>query len=161
MSDNEFETGDAGAANITLVEAGRRKAGSLLMMKLSFPCKVTNMSTAKPGKHGSAKAMIVAKDIFTDKQYEETFGTGDMIQAPVVTKTEYNCLDLEESGVVQLLTPEGEMKEDISLPSASHLSHLEKQLKAILDLGKKEALVIVQKWGNLEQMIAVREGQDM
>ena len=86
MSDNEFEQGDAGSANITLVEAGRRKPGSLLMMKGEFPCKVINFSTAKPGKHGSAKAMITGKDIFTDKQYEETFGTGDMIPAPVVVK---------------------------------------------------------------------------
>mgnify|MGYP006090462249 CR=1 FL=1 len=91
MSDeeNEFIQGDSGAADITLVEAGRRKPGSLLMMKEEWPCKVTNFSTAKPGKHGSAKAMIVAKDIFTDKQYEETFGTGDMIPAPVVVNTEY------------------------------------------------------------------------
>ena len=70
MSDNEFIQGDAGAANITLVEAGRRKPGSLLMMKGEFPCKVVSFSTAKPGKHGSAKAMITGKDIFTDKQYE-------------------------------------------------------------------------------------------
>ena len=84
-----------------------------------------------------------------------------MIQAPVVTKTEYNCLDLEENGTLQLLTPEGEMKEDISLPTASHLSHLEKVLRTILDAGKKEALVVVQKWGNLEQMVQVREGADM
>ena len=67
MSDNEFEQGDAGSTLYTFVEAGRRKAGSVLMMKETFPCKVVNMSTAKPGKHGSAKAMIVAKDIFTDK----------------------------------------------------------------------------------------------
>ena len=103
MSDNEFEVGDSGAANITLVEAGRRKPGSLLMMKGEFPCKVVSFSTAKPGKHGSAKAMITGKDIFTDKQYEETFGTGDMIQAPVVTKTEYNCLDVTAEGALQLL----------------------------------------------------------
>ena len=91
MSDeeNEFIQGDSGAADIQLVEAGRRKPGSLLMMKEEWPCKVTQFSTAKPGKHGSAKAMITAKDIFTDKQYEETFGTGDMIPAPVVVNTEY------------------------------------------------------------------------
>jgi hypothetical protein len=40
-------------------------------------------------------------------QYEETFGTGDMIQAPVVVNTEYNCLDIDEEGVCQLLTPDG------------------------------------------------------
>ena len=96
MSDAEleFEVTDAGASSETLVEAGRRKPGSLLMMKGEFPCKVTQFSTAKPGKHGSAKAMITGKDIFTDKQYEETFGTGDMIPAPVVVNTEYTCIDL-------------------------------------------------------------------
>ena len=150
MSDNEFEQGDSGAANITLQEAGRRKPGSLLMMKGEFPCKVTAFSTAKPGKHGSAKAMITGKDIFTDKQYEETFGTGDMIPCPVVVKTEYNCLDCGDDGTLQLLTPSGEMKEDISLPTASHLSDLEKLLKSILTAGKREALVVVQKWGDLE-----------
>ena len=83
-SENEFEKGDAGATNTHLVEAGRAKPGSLIMLKETFPCKVTAFSTAKPGKHGSAKAMITGKDIFTDKQYEETFGTGDMTPAPTV-----------------------------------------------------------------------------
>ena len=161
MSDNEFIQGDAGAANITLVEAGRRKPGSLLMMKGEFPCKVVSFSTAKPGKHGSAKAMITGKDIFTDKQYEETFGTGDMIQAPVVSNTEYTCIDCTPEGVLQLLSADGNMKEDVSLPTASHLKDLEKQLRSILEEGKKEALVRIQKWGDIEQMIAVREGADI
>ena len=65
--DNQFEQGDAGASITELAEAGRMKPGSLLMMKETFPCKVTAFSTAKPGKHGSAKAMITGKDIFTDK----------------------------------------------------------------------------------------------
>merc|ERR1719454_2484630 len=130
--DNEFIKGDAGAANIELKEAGRRNAGQLIMMKEgTFPCKVTNLSTAKPGKHGSAKAMIVAKDIFTDKQYEETFGTGDMIPVPVVKKTEYVCIDCDGEGVLSLMTPEGEMKEDLSCPSEAHLSDLEKRIREI------------------------------
>ena len=161
MSDNEFEKGDAGGAKITYVEAGRRKIGSLLIMKEQWACKVTAFSTAKPGKHGSAKAMITGKDIFTDKQYEETFGTGDNIPAPIVTKTEYTCLDCDEAGVCQLLTPAGDIKEDLNLPPNAHLAHLEKQLRAILEEGKKEALVTVQKWGDEEQIVMVREGQEM
>ena len=86
-SSTEFEKGDAGASNTELTEAGRAEPNSLIMIK-NFPCKVTGFSTAKPGKHGSAKAMLVGKDIFTDKQYEETFGTGDMIPKPIVSKTE-------------------------------------------------------------------------
>merc|ERR1712170_294261 len=117
MSDdeNEFEKTDAGSSSTTLVEAGRRKPGSLLMMKDTFPCKVTAFSTAKPGKHGSAKAMISAKDIFTDKQYDETFGTGDMIPRPIVSKTEYQCIDVDDAQLT-LMDKEGGMKEDCNLP---------------------------------------------
>ena len=158
MSDNEFEKGDADASLIELCEAGRRKIGSLIMMKETFPCKVTAISTAKPGKHGSAKAMIVAKDIFTDKQYEETFGTGDMIPVPVVKKQEMVCMDCDDDGVLQLLTPEGEVKEDLSMPTAAHLKDLEKTLRDILAAGKVEALVAFQRWGEKEQVTAIREG---
>ena len=84
-----------------------------------------------------------------------------MIPAPVVVKTEYVCIDLTPDGVLQLLTPDGNMKEDINLPTHSHLKDLEKELRAVLDAGKKEALVVVQKWGDLEQMIVVREGNDI
>ena len=161
MSDNEFEKGDAGAANIELAEAGRMKPGSLLIMKETFPCKVTGFSTAKPGKHGSAKAMITGKDIFTDKQYEETFGTGDMIPRPVVQKTEFQCLDVDDAGVLMLLTAEGEMKEDLNLPTESHLSDVAKTIKRVLEDGKRECLVTVQKWGEREQVCAAREGNEM
>ena len=142
-SENEFEKGDAGATNTKLVEAGRAKPGSLIMLKdCTFPCKVTAFSTAKPGKHGSAKAMITGKDIFTDKQYEETFGTGDMTPAPIVVTTEYNCISID-GDALQLLTPEGEMKEDINLPTESHLSEISSKIKQICDAGKKECLVTV------------------
>ena len=161
MSDNEFDQGDAGASNTELKEAGRMKPGSLLIMKETYPCKVTAFSTAKPGKHGSAKAMITGKDIFTDKQYEETFGTGDMIPAPVVNKLEMQCLFVDEDGNMQLLRPDGEIKEDLALPTESHLSDIASKIKAICDAGTKECLVQVQTWGDREQAVAVREGNDI
>ena len=108
-SGEDFDQGDSGASKTELAEAGRMKPGSLIMMKEEFPCKVTAFSTAKPGKHGSAKAMISAKDIFTDKQYEETFGTGDMIPRPVIAKTEYNCIDVDEDGALSLMDDEGNL----------------------------------------------------
>lgn len=159
MSDEDFATGNAGSATTIFVEAGRRKIGSLLMMKEEFPCKVTAFSTAKPGKHGSAKAMITGKDIFTDKQYEETFGTGDNIPAPVVQKQEYNCIS-EDDGVLTLMDQQGELKENLNLPTEEHLSDVAKLIKKILEDGKKECLVSVQRWGEREQVIAAREGAD-
>ena len=161
-SENEFIQGAAGSDNITFVEAGRRKPGSLLMMKGEFPCKVVSFSTAKPGKHGSAKAMITGKDIFTDKQYEETFGTGDQIPAPVVVNTEYTCIDIDEDGVLMLMDPNGEMKEDVSLPlNRDHLKDQCKLAREIIKAEKKALLVRIQKWGDLEQVVGVREGEDL
>merc|ERR1712166_1228128 len=113
--------------NITLEEAGRMMPGKVLMMEDVFPCKVTAFATAKPGKHGSAK------DIVTAKQYEETFGTGDMIPAPIVTKQEYQLLDLDEDeGNLTLMDmASGEMKEDLNLPTANHMSDVCKEIKRI------------------------------
>ena len=158
-SENEFDKGDAGSSKTELTEAGRAKPGSLVMIK-DFPCKVTAFSTAKPGKHGSAKAMLTGKDIFTDKQYEETFGTGDMIPKPIVTKTEYQCIDVVDGFLSLMQMDTGEMKEDIKLPSEEHLNTVAKRIKEIVDAGKKECLVTVQVWGEKEQACAVREGGD-
>merc|ERR1711957_1143263 len=118
--DNQFIQGDSGALDIELVEAGRRKPGSLLMMKETFPCKVVGFSTAK--------------------QYEESYGTGDMIPAPVVVNTEYQCIDLEDDGTLILMTKDGEMKEDLKLSDAGHLKTMAKEIKKIQDDGKKECL---------------------
>ena len=161
MSENEFEQGESGALNTELAEAGRMKPGSYIIMKEQWPCKVTAFSTAKPGKHGSAKAMITAKDIFTDKQYEETFGTGDMIPRPIVTKTESTCLCYDDDGKMDIMLADGTMKEDLNLPTESHLSEVVVNIKRIIDAGTKECLVTVQKWGEKEQVVSVREGQDM
>ena len=151
MSDeNEFDAGDSGANITELKEAGRMKPGSLIIMKEQFPCKVTAFSTAKPGKHGSAKAMITAKDIFTDKQYDETFGTGDMIPAPIVKKVELTAIAYDDDGVLQLMTPDGELKEDLNLPTEGHLTDIAANIKRIIDAGAKECLVTYQKYGDKE-----------
>ena len=159
MSDNEFEQGDAGSSITELAEAGRMKPGSLIMLKSEFPCKVVSFSTAKPGKHGSAKAMITGKDIFTDRQYEETFGTGDMIPRPVVKKLELNCICVDGE-FLQCLLPNGEMKEDCKLPTEAHLEDVRKRIEAILEAGTKECLVTIQQWGERQQVILCREGND-
>ena len=44
-------------------------------MLKSHPCKIIEFSTAKTGKHGSSKALIVGIDIFTGKKVEESVGT--------------------------------------------------------------------------------------
>lgn len=83
-----FEKGDAGAADCTPSTAGEIKKGGFIMLK-GNPCKVIEYSTAKPGKHGSAKATIVGVDIFTNKKYEDSWPTSASVMVPNVVRTEH------------------------------------------------------------------------
>ena len=59
-------------------------------MCLTVPClhrlwQVIDYSTSKTGKHGHAKAKIVALDIFTQRKYEDICPTSHNMVAPVGT----------------------------------------------------------------------------
>ena len=94
--DETFEVTDAGASMFEKTDTNRLKNGSLVMIK-GAPCKVTEVSTAKPGKHGSAKVILKGKDILTAKVYECTFHAGDMVDAPIVKRNEYTLLNIDET----------------------------------------------------------------
>merc|ERR1719146_507519 len=114
MSDNEdetFEVTDAGASMCEKTDTNRLKPGSLVMIK-GNPCKVTETSTAKPGKHGSAKVILKGRDILTAKVYEWTFHAGDMVDAPIVKRVEYTLLNLDDNAL-KLLDGNGEIKSDV------------------------------------------------
>ena len=64
-------------------------------MLKDFPCKVIEYSTAKSGKHGSAKASIVGLDIFTNKKYEDGWSTSHNVRVPVIKKTELKVVDVD------------------------------------------------------------------
>ena len=156
--DEQFETTDAGATMCEKTDTNRLKVGSLIMIK-GFPCKVTEASTAKPGKHGSAKVILKARDILTAKVYECTFHAGDMVDAPIVVRQEFTVLNID-GDALELLTPEGEVKSDVNLPEDEHLRDVTNKIREIFEAGKKECLVTVLKTLGKEQVIEVREGND-
>ena len=142
MADNEeFENADTGAAKVEKVESQRLKNGSLVMIK-GNPCKVTDVSTAKPGKHGSAKVILKGKDILTNKQYDCTYHSGDMVDAPITKRDEYTLLNIDDN-TLELLDKNGEIKSDVNVPELEHLTDVVKKMKEIFDEGKKECLVTV------------------
>merc|ERR1712232_1275613 len=70
------------------------------------------------GKHGHAKAHIVALDIFTGKKYEDLCPTSHNLEVPFVKRTEYQLLTADsDSGEVILLLESGETKDDLNLPT--------------------------------------------
>ena len=84
-------------------------------MLKGFPCKVIEYSTAKPGKHGSAKATIVGVDIFTNKKHEDTHTTTATVQIPIVKKLEYEVADLDDDYFVSSIIEDGTLKDDLKL----------------------------------------------
>ena len=140
-------------------DTNRLKNGSLVMIK-GNPCKVTDVSTAKPGKHGSAKVILKGKDILTAKVYECTYHAGDMVDAPIVKRQEYTLVNIDEN-TLELLDQNGEIKADINLPEDEHLKDVATRIKAIFEDGKKECLVTVLAAMGKEVAIEVREGADM
>jgi len=142
MSEDEnFENTDAGASKCEKTDTNRLKPGSLVMIK-GNPCKVTETSTAKPGKHGSAKVILKGKDIFTTKVYECTFHAGDMVDAPITKRIEYTLLNID-GDALELLDANGEVKSDVNLPEAEHLKDVAKKIREIFDEGKRECLVTI------------------
>ena len=100
--DYTFEQGDSGSAGVEKIQAGCLKLGSLVMIK-GHPCKVVSFDTAKTGKHGSAKAMVTGIDIFTAHKHECTFSTDSMVDAPVIKKTDYTLINIDDEGFMSLM----------------------------------------------------------
>ena len=140
-------------------DTNRLKPGSLVMIK-GNPCKVTEVTTAKPGKHGSAKVILKGKDILTMKVYECTFHAGDMVDAPIVKRIEYTLLNIDDTAL-ELLDKDGEVKSDVNLPDAEHLLDVSKDIKRIFEEGKKECLVTVIATLKKELVTEVREGAEV
>jgi translation initiation factor 5A len=59
--------------------------GSYVMMEES-PCKINAYSTAKPGKHGSAKARIEGKGVFDSKKRSLSQPVDAKVWVPIIER---------------------------------------------------------------------------
>merc|ERR1712045_689141 len=87
------------------MQAGEVRKGSHVMIK-GHPCKVAEVSTSKTGKHGHAKAHIVALDIFTGKKYEDLCPTSHTVEVPSIIRTEYQLGNMEDEDTVAFFDPD-------------------------------------------------------
>ena len=84
------------------------------------PCKVKDVSVSKTGKHGHAKCKFSASDIFTGASCEELCPSTHSIDVPVVNKTDWMIQGLQDDTYVLLMNDDGEMREDLQLPSVMY-----------------------------------------
>ena len=119
MSEPEetFEKTDAGASHTYPMSAGELKKGGHIMIK-GKPCKVAEISMSKTGKHGHAKAHIVALNIFNGKKMEDLCPSSHNVDVPFVKRTEFQVLNVNfDDGSVSLLTADGLPKDDLNIPT--------------------------------------------
>ncbi|OYT62512.1 MAG: translation initiation factor IF-5A [Thermofilum sp. ex4484_15] len=66
------------------------------------PCKVIEVEKSKPGKHGSAKARIVALGLFDNVKRSLIAPTDSKVEVPIVTKKSAQVIAVLQS-TVQLM----------------------------------------------------------
>jgi len=166
MADDEeptFETAESGASHTYPQQAGEIRKGSFLMIKGSA-CKCVEVSTSKTGKHGHAKAHIVAIDIFTGKKLEDLCPTSHNLEVPFVKKTEYQVLSADaDSGEVSLLMEDGSTKDDLNLPTFVQVGEptdddkkVAADIVAEMDKGEKTVHAIVQAAIGKEKIVGLK-----
>eukprot|EP00413_Alexandrium_margalefii_P045978 CAMPEP_0204608200 /NCGR_PEP_ID=MMETSP0661-20131031/60172_1 /ASSEMBLY_ACC=CAM_ASM_000606 /TAXON_ID=109239 /ORGANISM="Alexandrium margalefi, Strain AMGDE01CS-322" /LENGTH=169 /DNA_ID=CAMNT_0051619691 /DNA_START=76 /DNA_END=585 /DNA_ORIENTATION=+ len=165
MADDDehtFESADAGASMTYPMQAGEVRKGSHVMIK-GHPCKVAEVSTSKTGKHGHAKAHIVALDIFTGKKLEDLCPTSHNLDVPFVKRTEYQLLNADTNdGSVSLLLESGETKDDLNLPCfiqqgepTEDDTKVQKELLEAFEAGKTTIVAVLSACG-CEKIVGVK-----
>ena len=150
--ETNFNTGNAGASDTIPIKAGSCKKGVHVMLK-GNPCKVIDVSTSKTGKHGHAKINITGVDIFSGKKYQESSPTSHNLMQPVITKQDYQLIELDEDDFLTLLDENGSVREDLTLdPEDNDLTN---RLKEDFKAGK-EITVTIQKCLQKENVISYK-----
>lgn len=106
------------------VDLGSIKVGSFVMVE-NEPCRIVEYSKSKPGKHGSAKARVVAIGVFDGVKRSFVKPVSSQVEMPIIEKrsgqvlallpSTVQLMDLETYDVFESPYPdEGDLKERLS-----------------------------------------------
>ena len=97
------------------VELGDLRIGSYVMVD-DEPCRITDYTKSKPGKHGSAKARVVAIGVFDGAKRSFVRPVSAQVEVPIIQKrgaqviallpASVQLMDLETYEVFEAPTPE-------------------------------------------------------
>ena len=145
-------TGSANASLTTPTQASALRKGGFVLMK-GHPCKISHMSTSKPGKHGHAKVTLEAYDIFTHKKYEEISPAHANVDVPIVVRREYLLL-MVDGGYLSLFDNDsGETKEDVRMP----VGEVREKIRKVMEKSGKDIFVVVLGAMGVEMVVDCKE----
>jgi translation initiation factor 5A len=100
------------------MDVGALRAGSYIIID-DQPCKIVNYTKSKPGKHGSAKARIVAISVFDESKKTIVKPVSAQVDVPLIEKktgqiiallpSAVQLMDLETYGMLEAPYPEDEV----------------------------------------------------
>ena len=95
------------------------------------PCQISAYSTAKPGKHGSAKARVEGRGVFDGKKRSFSQPVDAKIWVPVIERKQGQIVNREGNGVAQIMDLETyetftmELPDDVTAGSGEEIEYLE------------------------------------
>ena len=95
--------------------------GSYLIMDDAH-CEIIAYSTAKPGKHGSAKARIEGKGVFDNKKRSMSQPVDAKIWVPVIERRQGQVINLEGNNVAQVMDLNSYESFSLEIPSELNIS---------------------------------------
>jgi translation initiation factor 5A len=128
------------------------------MMIKGKACKVLSISVSKTGKHGHAKCNFLAVDIFTGKKLEDMVPSSHGTTVPVVVRTEWEIIDIDEDGALTLIDEGGIQKTDLNLPDVPE--GLGQEIRECWNEGENSVKVAVQAAVGIEQVISFKKEAD-
>ena len=111
------------------VEVRDLDEGSYVMVD-DTACKIDGYSTAKPGKHGSAKARVEARGVFDGKRRNLSQPVDAKIRVPIINRKQGQVVsvDGDEAQVMDLETYDTftlALPDDVSLSPDDEIEYLE------------------------------------
>jgi len=101
------------------VELGALKVGSYVMVD-DEPCRIVSYAKSKPGKHGSAKARVVAMGVFDSVKRSFVKPVSSQVEVPIIEKrtgqviallpSTVQIMDLETYEIFETPMPEEDLK---------------------------------------------------
>ncbi len=76
-----------------MVSVGSLKKGDTIIID-EAPCKVTDLATSRPGKHGHAKVNLMAVGMLDGKKRNLVMPGHDRVEAPIVEKKSAQVLSV-------------------------------------------------------------------
>jgi translation initiation factor 5A len=95
--------------------------GAYVMMD-DAPCQIDSYSTAKPGKHGSAKARIEGRGVFDDRKRSLSQPVDAKIWVPIIDRKQGQVVSVESDGVAQVMDLETYETISLKVPEEEDLA---------------------------------------